>query len=139
MDATTALVAAAIILIWGVQGFLIKIGLAKISIPEALLVTVVVSTALNLALLALLYVRGTQLALGAGGFYIGLSMFIGFVSFVLWYFVVERAKISVVSALTSVYPAVTIVLGILVLNEKLSPTSAAGVVLALLAAILLAL
>ncbi len=51
----------------------------------------------------------------------------------------ERGKASVVIPLTALYPAVTAILALLILKEKLTLTQAVGIVLAIIATLLLSI
>lgn len=139
MESIVALAAFVIILTWGVQSFFLKLGLAQLSVYETIMMGSVTSIAINLILLAFLLSRKTEFRLDGGGLYIALALLIGSVGLILWYYLIQKMDVGISTALTSVYPAVTVVLGILVLQERLSLTSGVGVVLAILAAILLAL
>lgn len=139
MEPIIALVAFVIILFWGVQGFFLKLGLAQLSVYETILIGSVTSIALNLVLLAFLLSRKTEFRADVGGAYVALALILGSIAFILWYYLIQNMDIGISTALTSVYPAVTVVLGVLVLQEKLSLASGVGVILAITAAILLAL
>lgn len=75
--------------------------------------------------------RGLWAALVAGAF--------GGAGYVLFMKALKTGKASVVMPLTALYPAVTVVLAVAFLGERLTPVRAAGIALAILAAILLSL
>jgi len=69
------------------------------------------------------------------GLLMGLSWGIGTVLFII---ALKYAKLSVMVPLSAVYPALTAVLALIFLGEKLGPREVAGVVLAVISAALLA-
>lgn len=69
------------------------------------------------------------------GLLMGLSWGIGTVLFII---ALKYAKLSVMVPLSAVYPALTVVLALIFLDEKLGPREVAGVVLAVISAALLA-
>ncbi|MFI5323036.1 MAG: EamA family transporter [Thermodesulfobacteriota bacterium] len=69
------------------------------------------------------------------GLLMGLSWGIGTVLFIV---ALKYAKLSVLVPLSAVYPALTVVLALIFLGERLGPREIAGVVLAIVSAALLA-
>jgi len=63
--------------------------------------------------------------------------FIGAMGFVFYIFALKSGKVSVVSVLTAGYPAVSVLLAIILLSETLTTGESAGIVLVVLAIILL--
>jgi len=64
---------------------------------------------------------------------------IGALGFVFYVFALKSGKVSIVSVITAGYPAVSIILAILLLNETLSGKELLGVMMVILAIILLSL
>ena len=77
----------------------------------------------------------TNFAVNIPGLFMGLSWGIGTVLFIV---ALKYAKLSVLVPLSAVYPALTVVLALIFLGEKLAPREIAGVVLAIISAALLA-
>jgi bacterial/archaeal transporter family protein len=69
------------------------------------------------------------------GLLMGLSWGIGTVLFIV---ALKSAKLSIIVPLSAVYPALTVVLALVFLGEKLGPREIGGVVLAVISAALLA-
>ncbi len=62
---------------------------------------------------------------------------VGTTGFLLYVFAVSKHDASIVATLTAVYPVVPVVLGFLILKEKLSAANYAGIAMALAAVVLL--
>lgn len=130
--------ALAIILLWGVWGFLYKIGVAKLGPWKALLWGTVAYGLSELAVLAYLLNRGADFSFGSGSAAIMLGSFSAVAASIVFLFALEKYQASIIVPLTALYPAVTVVLGILVLGEQIKPENALGVALAIAAGYLLA-
>jgi bacterial/archaeal transporter family protein len=64
--------------------------------------------------------------------------FINFAGFLAFFAAIEKGKVSIIIALSSLYPVVTILLSILLLHEKITRREGLGIALALAAGWLLA-
>jgi len=72
-----------------------------------------------------------------GALYAVLTGIFGTVGLYFFFSAVKTGPISVISALTALYPVVTVVLAVVVLHERLAVRQVLGVLLALVAAALL--
>lgn len=84
-------------------------------------------------------VGGPHLKAGRSALFALLAGVFGGGGYVLFMKALSTGKASVVVPLTALYPALTAVLALVVLGERISTTQAAGIVLAVLAAVLLSL
>ena len=135
-----AMAAAATLLLWGLWGVLLK----RVSQEGAWYqVYVATNTAIVVVVTVVAVVKGLSWIQGAGwrwfalAFITGLAGTLGYILLVLsmeW-----GGKASIVVPLTSLYPAVTVVLSRLLLGETLSARQGVGVVLAIIAVVLLSL
>jgi transporter family protein len=127
------------LLLWGVWGFCGKVALDRnVPAPYLFLIEVVVSLFLVLGFLAYLGMR-SQLPvwprpLSPFAIFSGLGLALGLLSY---YFALNTGKAAVVVPLTALYPAVAVVLSFFYLHERLSAFQWAGVVFAVLGAVLL--
>lgn len=71
------------------------------------------------------------------GIWVLLAGVTGVLGIVTFYIAIAHGSASIVTALTALYPAVTITLSMLILGEKLGVSQAVGIVLALIAGILI--
>lgn len=123
--------------LWGLWGVFTKLAVAS-SKPRHMLLFQAVGI-LVFAVLVLFLVRFSVEWSARGfafSFLAGLAAFVGFLTF---FVALETGKASTVVTLSALYPVVTIVLSIAFLHEKLTATQGAGIVLALIASVLLAL
>lgn len=139
MEAQVILLAILVILFWGAWGFFYKIGIDKIGIWPALLWSSVAYTAFNAIIIIILYTKAVPVQFSYGSGIICVGALIGTVGAIIWYFMLQKAPVSVVIPLTALYPAITILLGVLILGENIKLVNALGILLALVAGILLAL
>ncbi len=137
MELTNFLVVIGVFFAWGIAGFLAKLSTNRLGsqgifwemfgyIPVILAYGLIVfkfknlvhsdKTGIGLAILA-----GALGAFGGAGLYLLLS----------------RAEVSIISPLTALYPALTVFLGILFLQESITLTKLIGIVLSLIAIYLL--
>jgi transporter family protein len=127
----------AIVVLWGVWGFLYKYGVVKLGLLRALFVTNVVYMLTNLAILAYLYSRGVGFTATQPAALLMLGTVVGVGASLLFMFALERYPGSIVIPLTALYPAVSAVLAVLILGEKIKAVNAAGIALAIVAGYLL--
>ncbi|NOZ58669.1 MAG: DMT family transporter [Euryarchaeota archaeon] len=131
------LLGLAIILMWGLWGFLYKYGIDRLGLFRALFVTNVMYMLSNLVILAYLYHRGVDFSLSPPAALLMLGTVLGVGASLLFMLALERYPGSIVIPLTALYPAVSAVLAVLVLGEKIKAVNALGIVLAILAGYLL--
>ena len=124
------------LLLWGLWGLFLKLAYEGSTWLEVYFLSAVASFALALTVFLLgsgkvSVSKSTALALLAGLF--------GGGGYVLFMKALETGKASIVIPLTALYPAVTVILALLFLGEKLSATQAVGIALAVVATILLSM
>ena len=133
------LIAVVVMLFWALSMFFTKVAVDKIGIPRAIFWTVVayLITDVSLFLFLLNYGVSTKVELyNWASILAGIFAFGGYIAF---YWLLQRTKVSIAVPLTALYPAITVVLAVLVLKEKIKLVNAAGVLLAIAAAVLLSL
>jgi transporter family protein len=124
-------------LLWGVWGFLPKLTTQYIRPTSAAVWEVLGGVALALILFCFLgfrldsHPRGIGLAFATG--------FLGLLGALFYHMAVSKGKVSVVVALTALYPAITIVLAFFILKEPITVREGLGIVFACAAIALLAL
>ncbi len=124
------------LLLWGMWGLFLKLAYEGSTWLEVYFLSAVASFTLALSVFILgggkvTTSKSMVLALLAGLF--------GGGGYILFMKALETGKASIVIPLTALYPAVTVVLALLFLGEKLSTTQAVGIALAVIATILLSM
>ncbi len=121
--------------LWGMWGIFSKLATQSLN-PQSVLVYQAVPFLL-VAFIPLLFgskfqwnAKGVVFALLAG-----LCLGLGDV---FYFYALEKGKVSIVFTIAALYPVVTIILAFLVLNETITLTQAAGILLGLIAMYLLA-
>ncbi len=132
------LVGLAIILLWGMWGFLYKYGVVKLGFLSALLATSIFYTVLNVLVITYLYRRGVTLPVEGTTAILLTGTAAGVAASILFMYALQKYPVSIVVPLTALYPAVTVVLAVLILREDIKAVNAAGIVLAIVAGYLLA-
>jgi transporter family protein len=126
------------LLVWGLWGFVPKLATNRIAARSALVYDALGAALVGLVVLAALRfqlerdVRGA-LAATATGVLVTLGSLFFFVA------LQRGGKVSVVVPLTSVYPAIAVLLGVVFLGERPSPIHGLAALLALVAVLLFAL
>ncbi len=131
------LLAVLTLVMWGLWGFFGKVALERRMTPMALFVA---ETAACLVLsVGLIVVEGGRVLPTGGSWnrYGLLSAAVMTVGMVFYYFALDRGPASVVVPLTSIYPAVTVLLSYAFLKERLEPTQWVGLALILVGVYLL--
>ena len=122
------------ILMWGLWGFFGKMALERNMPP----VSVFLAEVLISLFVAAFFVRRAfippQAKWSMFGLFSGAGLAIGLV---FYYLALEHAQANMIVPLTSLYPAVTVVLSYVFLHERLSPLQWVGLVLLLVGAYLL--
>jgi len=114
---------------WGVADFFAKSAVDKVGSLRTLFWVQSIGLLALLPALALF-----PLGLPSGGAVLGIALLIGIVnaaSYFSFYRGFEKGKLSIVSPIAGSASAVTVILGIALLGERLSPVQGAGVLLAL--------
>ena len=124
------------LILWGLWGFFLKLAYEGSTWLEVYFLSAVASFTLALTVFLLgngkvSVSKSTVLALLAGLF--------GGGGYILFMKALETGKASIVIPLTALYPAITAILALLFLGEKLSTTQVVGIALAVIATILLSI
>ena len=131
---TVVVYAGLTILMWGLWGFFGKMALERNMPP----VSVFLAEVLISLFVAAFFVRRAlippQAKWSVFGLFSGAGLAIGLV---FYYLALEHAQANMIVPLTSLYPAVTVVLSYIFLHERLSPLQWVGLVLLLVGAYLL--
>jgi len=125
--------------LWGLWGFLLKLASKGLDWRTVYFLSTVAS--FSLAVAVVLASGGVRVgeaprALVAAALAAGVAGGGGYVAFMK---ALESGKASIVIPLTAAYPAITVVLALVFLGEKLSAMQVAGIVLVILACILLSI
>lgn len=133
-----AVVGIIIVLLWGLWGFLYKYGIMRIGLPSAIFAISVFYTMFNVAVIVYLYRRGVGLPFESTTAILMAGTAAGVAASLLFMYALQKYPVSIVIPLTALYPAVSIVLAVLILGEELKAINAAGIVLAIIAGYMLA-
>lgn len=136
MKTEVAALGLAIVIFWGIWGFLYKLGISKLGLGKALLWSSMTYGLTNVILISFLLQRGISLS-GSGSWLIVAGSIFATAGSLLFLLALQKYPVSIVLPLTALYPAVSVVLGILILREELKPASAVGILLAIAAGYLL--
>jgi bacterial/archaeal transporter family protein len=131
-----ALVCPTVAVLWGVWGFLVKLGADRMN-PRALQILFVVGMVppLLLALARVGFVIERDRAGIVYGILNGVLATFGMLAF---YAAMARGKASVVAPLTAVFPLFTVIGAVLLLKEKLNRIQVLGIVMAVTAVVIFA-
>lgn len=133
-------VALMVILFWGFWGFFWKFGVEQIGLGRATFWAFLTFFFLDAAILAaLVFYQKVPLTFGNGAGYIILGSTASVIGTVFLIFYLRKAALSVAIPMTALYPAVTTILALLVLKEKIKLVNAVGILLAIAAGVLLSL
>lgn len=125
------------LLFWGLWGFILKLAYSNLSWVETYFLS-----SLSSFILVLFVVSYYGLKFPPLNTYSALAFIAGFfggAGYVFFVKALEQGKASVVIPLTALYPAITAVIALVVLREKISVYQGIGIILAVLASILLSL
>lgn len=136
MKTEIAVLGLAIIIFWGIWGFLYKLGISKLGLGKALLWSSITYGLTNLIIISFLLHRGISFS-GSGSWHIVAGSLFATIGSLLFLFALQKYPVSIVLPLTALYPAVSVVLGILILREELKPANVVGILLAIAAGYLL--
>ncbi len=137
MKTEVSLIGLVVIILWGFWGFLYKYGVLKAGLLRALLITNLVYTVTNFAIIGYLLRRGVEVPLDSTTLLLGFGTLFGVAGSLLFMYALERFPGSTVIPLTALYPAVSSILAVVFLREKPEPTTVAGIALAVVAGYLL--
>lgn len=125
-----------VILLWGIWGFAAKVAISDIGLQAIFWISVVSDILIVLYLLISNQFFPLRLE-EKGIMYSIISGITGGIAIILFYILLKKYQASIVLPLTSLYPVVVVILGILILKEKITYLNGIGVVLALIAIYLL--
>jgi len=131
------LVGVVIILLWGMWGFLYKYGVVKLGLLSAVLTVSVFYTILNVVIITYLYRRGVRLPVEGTTAILMMGTAAGVAASLLFMYALQKYPGSIVIPMTALYPAISVILAILILNEEIKAVNAVGIVLAIVAGYLL--
>jgi transporter family protein len=129
--------ALAALVLWGVWGLFPKLATNYLSPASVFVFSGIGNVVVLIVVLAFLnfrpdvHPRGITLAIVAG--------LLGTVATIPFLYAISKGKASVVVPIASLYPVVTIVLALLILREPMTLKQGAGIVLAIIALLLVAL
>lgn len=125
-----------VILLWGIWGFAAKVAISDIGLQAIFWISVISDILIVLYLLISNQFFPLRLE-EKGIMYSIISGITGGIAIILFYILLKKYHASIVLPLTSLYPVVVVILGILILKEKITYLNGIGVVLALIAIYLL--
>ncbi len=125
------------LVLWGLWGYILKIAGMRLDWREVYFISSLAS--FTLALMFYLYSKGFSLSLNIYALYAALAGIMGGLGYLTFMVAVSRGKASIIIPLTALYPAITAILAVLFLGEKLKPTQLIGIILALIAGILVSI
>ena len=129
-----------ILLSWGIWGFIGKYALKYMTPMSLLFYETIFIIAIQALVLVFLLLSKNKFQTNMSGFTFALiAAIFGSIGAILFYFALSRAEASVAVPLTALYPAVTIILSLIFLKEKLTLMQGIGVVLAIAAGGLLSI
>jgi transporter family protein len=123
------------LLLWGLWGVALKYASTGITWYQLYFYSNLVILAVMLAML--LVFRDALAVPGEKAGYALAAGFLGTLGYIFLVLAIQSGKVSVVVPMTSVYPAVTVLLSLVLLGEELSLRQALGVAAALVAVVLL--
>ena len=125
------------LVLWGLWGYMLKFAGMRLDWREVYFISSLAS--FTLALMFYLYSKGFSLSLNTYALYAALAGLMGGLGYLTFMIAISKGKASIIIPLTALYPAITAILAVLFLGEKLKPTQLVGIVLALIAGILVSL
>ncbi|NOZ76485.1 MAG: DMT family transporter [Euryarchaeota archaeon] len=133
MKPDITLLGFAIIVMWGLWGFLYKYGIQKLGLLPALFVTTAVYTVANVIVLVYLARHGVSFPFEGATPLIAMGTIFGVSASLLFMYALQRFPGSTVIPMTALYPAVSAVLAIVILKEQVKAVNALGIILAVIA------
>ena len=120
---------------WGLWGFVLKLAYSNLSWTETYFLSTLAS--FTVMLLVVSYYRAIPMSLNTYSVTALVAGVFGGAGYIFFVKALEHGKASVVIPLTALYPAVTAIIALIILREKISLYQGIGIVLAIAAAILL--
>ena len=125
------------LLLWGLWGLALKLAYSGSTWLEVYFISAMASFTLALAVFFLS--GGGKAVFNKSALIAVIAGVLGGGGYIFFMKALETGKASIVIPLTALYPAVTVVLALLLLGEKLSTVQAVGITLAIIAAVLLSM
>jgi transporter family protein len=128
-----------ILLTWGLGGIFCKIALKSVGPSNSYFLEALGTLTVALTFLIIVAILKQPASLGSFHFNLPALLFgiVYGIGTILFVFALNMGKASVIVPLTALYPAVTVILALFILNESISLPQGIGVVLAIIAGILL--
>lgn len=127
-----------VIIFWGIYGILTKLSILRIGIQSLIWSTL--STTILLLLYFFFSPQFRPISLSKSGIIFGLfAGLISTIGVILFVHLLKEGKASIVIPFTSLYPAVSVLIAIYVLGEKLNTFNLFGIIFALIAVIFLSI
>lgn len=123
------------LLFWGLWGFVLKLAYSNLSWTETYFLSTLAS--FTVMLIVVSYYRAIPMSLNTYSVTALVAGVFGGAGYIFFVKALEHGKASVVIPLTALYPAVTAIIALIILREKISLYQGIGIVLAIAAAILL--
>lgn len=120
---------------WGLWGFVLKLAYSNLSWTETYFLSTLASFIVMLVVVS--YYRAIPMSLNTYSVTALIAGVFGGAGYIFFVKALEHGRASVVIPLTALYPAVTAIIALIVLREKISLYQGIGIVLAIAAAILL--
>jgi len=124
------------LLLWGMWGLVLKLAYSGYTWLDVYFISAAASFTLALAVY---FLSGGKVVLSKSAALAVLAGVLGGGGYIFFMKALETGKASIVIPLTALYPAVTVILALLLLGEKLSTVQALGITLAIIAAVLLSM
>ena len=123
------------LILWGLWGFALKIAYQNLSWTQTYFLSSLASFTLMLVIILYYRIKLPPMNTAAiAAIIAGIFSSAGYLFFVK---ALEQGKASIVIPLTALYPAITVIIALVVLREKISFYQGIGILLAILASILL--
>ena len=123
------------LILWGLWGFALKIAYQNLSWTQTYFLSSLAS--FTLMLVIILYYRIKLPPMNTAAIAAIIAGIFGGAGYLFFVKALEQGKASIVIPLTALYPAITAIIALVVLREKISFYQGIGILLAILASILL--
>ena len=137
MDLKTFIIVVGSFVSWGVSSFLSKIATNKIGQKAIFFDIIIYAPTVILYSLVVFKFKNLVHSDRSGILFGTLAGLIGSLGLIGFYYLLTRDEVSTILPLTALYPAVTIVLAAIFLNETITPTKGLGIIFSLIAIYLL--
>ncbi len=125
------------LILWGLWGFALKIAYQNLSWTQTYFLSSLAS--FTFMLIVILFYRMKLPPIGAASIAAILAGLFGGAGYLFFVKALEQGKASIVIPLTALYPAITVIIALIVLREKISIYQGLGILLAIIASFLLSM